>query len=126
MSAICLRRGTTGWRGFWGSDRRLDFEGVLQDVHWSFGLIGYFPTYTLGNLYAAQFMSQAQREIPDFSERLRTGDFSGLLGWLRSSIHSRGSRMTAAELVKEVTGEDLQAGYLMEYLERKFSEIYGL
>ena len=115
-----------GMERFLGIRPSSDFEGVLQDVHWSFGLIGYFPTYTLGNLYAAQFMSQAQREIPDFSERLRTGDFSGLLGWLRSSIHSRGSRMTAAELVKEVTGEALQAGYLMEYLERKFSEIYGL
>ena len=115
-----------GMERFLGIRPSSDSEGVLQDVHWSSGLIGYFPTYTLGNLYAAQFMRQAQREIPDLADRLRIGDFEGLLAWLRSSIHARGSRLTAAELVKEVTGEDLQAGYLMEYLERKFGEIYGL
>ena len=101
-------------------------QGVLQDVHWSFGLIGYFPTYTLGNLYAAQFLCQARQEIPDLDDHVRIGDFACLLSWLREKIHTSGSRLTASELVAEVTGEPLTSDYLMQYLESKYGDLYNL
>jgi carboxypeptidase Taq len=115
-----------GMRRSLGIDPPTAAQGVLQDVHWSFGLIGYFPTYTLGNLYAAQFLHQARQEIADLDERVRSGDFASLLSWLRTNIHSSGSRLTATELVKQVTGEPLTSEYLMEYLESKYCGLYGV
>ena len=103
-----------------------DAEGVLQDIHWSLGLIGYFPTYTLGNLYGAQFYRRACADLGDLPGQIRRGELSGLLGWVRENIHSRGSRLTASELVQEVTGEPLRVDYLMEYLEGKYRPLYGL
>ncbi len=103
-----------------------DAEGVLQDVHWSFGLMGYFPTYALGNLYAAQLFRQAQKDLPDLSEQIGQGQLLGLKKWLNQKVHERGSRVTAAELVEEVTGEPLKAEYFSEYLRSKFGELYGL
>ena len=103
-----------------------DAVGVLQDVHWSLGLIGYFPTYSLGNLYAAQFFSRAQVEMPDLMDQVGQGQLLGLRQWLRKKIHRRGKRLTAQELVEEVTGEPLRVDFLMEYLEGKFGELYDL
>lgn len=101
-------------------------RGVLQDTHWSVGLIGYFPTYTLGNLYAAQFFAQAQKEMPELMERVAQGELRGLKTWLNEKIHARGRRVTASELVREVTGQPLSADCFMAYLEGKFGELYGL
>ena len=103
-----------------------DAEGVLQDIHWSVGLIGYFPTYSLGNLYGAQFYRRACADLDDLPGQIRRGELSGLLGWQRESIHSRGCRLTASELVQEVTGEPLRVDYLIEYLAGKFRPLYGL
>jgi carboxypeptidase Taq len=103
-----------------------DAVGVLQDVHWSLGLIGYFPTYTLGNLYAAQFFSRAQVEMPDLMDQVRQGQLLELRQWLKKKIHQRGKRSTAGELVEEVTGELLRVDFLMEYLEGKFGELYDI
>lgn len=103
-----------------------DTLGCLQDVHWSFGLIGYFPTYTLGNLYAAQFWVQISRDIPDLDKRMAKGDFAPLLAWLRKNIHQHGRRYRAAELCQRVTGRPLSADPLMAYLEGKLRPIYGL
>lgn len=101
-------------------------RGVMQDVHWSGGHLGYFPTYTLGNLYAAQFFARAQRELGDLEEMSACGDFAPLLGWLREKIHSQGSRFWPRALLREVTGEDLQPQYLVRYLWRKFGALYDL
>lgn len=103
-----------------------DAEGVLQDVHWSFGLMGYFPTYTLGNLYGAQFFHQAQQDLPDLEAQIGRGEFGGLKTWLNEHIHARGSRLTASELVQEVTGEKLNSAYFTDYLAAKFGALYGL
>jgi carboxypeptidase Taq len=103
-----------------------DARGCLQDVHWSAGLIGYFPTYTLGNLYAAQFFAQAKDDIGDLDSEFAKGDFSHLLGWLRKNIHSHGQRYRAEDLVKLVTGQPLSHKPLMEYLNAKFGELYGI
>ncbi|MBI93009.1 MAG: carboxypeptidase M32 [Gemmatimonadaceae bacterium] len=103
-----------------------DAEGVLQDIHWSGGLMGYFPTYTLGNLYAAQFFVQAREDLGDLDEQFDRGDTATLLRWLRENIHSQGRRLTATELVTQVTGRPLGIDDLMNYLEGKFGELYDL
>lgn len=101
-------------------------QGVLQDVHWSFGLMGYFPTYTLGNLYAAQFFHQAQQDLPDLVAQIGCGELGQLKAWLNEKVHGRGSRVTAGELVAEVTGKPLSADYFTDYLEAKFADLYSL
>ena len=103
-----------------------DAQGVLQDVHWSFGLLGYFPTYTLGNLYAAQFFARAQEDMPGLMEQVAEGELAPLKRWLNENIHARGRRSTAGELVQEVTGEALSAEYFIDYLEGKFKPLYSL
>lgn len=101
-------------------------SGVLQDVHWSAGLIGYFPTYTLGNLYAAQLFQAAGKELGSLEEMIGAGEFAPLLGWLRKNIHSHGRRLRPRALVQQATGEEPDAAYLIAYLNEKFGEVYGL
>ncbi len=103
-----------------------DAEGCLQDVHWSEALIGYFPTYTLGNLASVQLFEAAQKAHPTIKDDMRSGDFSKLLGWLRENIHSHGSRYTPHELITKATGEALSAKAYVAYLDKKFSSIYGV
>jgi carboxypeptidase Taq len=101
-----------------------DAKGCLQDIHWSSGAIGYFPTYTLGNLYAAQFFEQAGRDIGDLDSQFARGEFGPLLGWLRERIHSQGKKYRATELVQKITGRPLSAGPLLDHLKRKAAELY--
>ncbi len=101
-------------------------DGVLQDVHWSAGLFGYFPTYTLGNIYAAQFFARAAEEVGGLDERFARGEFSPFLQWLRDNIHSQGSRYRPRDLVRRVTGEGLNSRFLQDYLNSKFKDLYGL
>ena len=99
---------------------------MLQDTHWSCGLLGYFPTYTLGNLYAAQFFHQAHQDLPDLEAQIAQGELGPLKTWLNKKIHARGARSTASELVEEVTGAKLSADYFIDYLWEKFGALYGL
>ncbi len=101
-----------------------DAEGVLQDVHWSFGAIGYFPTYALGNLYGAQFYSKMNRDLGGIDSMMERGDFRKILRWLRETIHQYGSTYTAEELCIHATGESLNPDYFIRYLEKKYSSIY--
>ncbi len=103
-----------------------DRLGCLQDVHWGMGAIGYFPTYTLGNLYAAQLWGAIRREIPDLEEEMARGEFGRLLNWLRTHVHHFGRQLTAAELCERATGEPLSAAPFVAYLRAKFGELYGL
>ncbi|MEZ5359132.1 MAG: carboxypeptidase M32 [Candidatus Zixiibacteriota bacterium] len=103
-----------------------DSNGCLQDVHWSAGLMGYFPTYALGNIYAAQFFVKAKKDIPDLEKKFEGGDFITLREWLRENIHKHGLRYRANNLCKRITGENLSHLPLMEYLNKKFTDIYGL
>jgi carboxypeptidase Taq len=103
-----------------------DSLGVLQDVHWSGGMIGYFPTYSLGNLYSAQFFAAARRDIPALDDEMSRGEFSSLLRWLREKIHIHGKFYSARELVKNATGEPLNSKYFAAYITKKYSEIYEL
>jgi carboxypeptidase Taq len=101
-------------------------KGCLQDIHWSMGGLGYFPTYTLGNLYAAQFMEQARRDLGDLDGQFRAGRFQGLKGWLNDKIHRHGQRYRSAELCQRVTGRPLSHQPLMAYLRGKYGPLYGL
>lgn len=100
--------------------------GVLQDVHWSSGLIGYFPTYALGNLVSAQLWEAVQREIPDLESLMEHGEFSPLLSWLREKIHRHGTKYEPQTLIQQVTGSKIDPQPYMRYLEGKFGKIYGL
>lgn len=100
-------------------------SGVMQDIHWSGGAIGYFPSYALGTLYAAQFYAKAEKDLGNLEEIFETGDFSTFLAWFRKKIHSQGSRYVPHELAKQVTGEDLNPDYLLSYLNRKHGRLYG-
>ncbi len=101
-------------------------QGPLQDIHWSGGMIGYFPTYSLGNFFAAQLFEQALKEMPDLYSRFERGDFQPLLGWLREKVHQHGRKFTLDELAVRITGEKLQTRSYIKYLKEKFSEIYDL
>jgi carboxypeptidase Taq len=96
-----------------------DRRGCLQDIHWAAGAIGYFPTYTLGNLYAAQLWETLTAEIGDLEAQLERGEFSGLVAWLRRNIHAHGRRHTAEELCRSLTGRPLDPQALISYLSRK-------
>lgn len=102
-----------------------DALGVLQDVHWSYGSIGYFATYALGNLIAAQLWQKANQDIPDLTDQIRCGDFSGLLGWSRDRIHRHGSKFEPQELVMMATGSKIDPAPYLAYLTEKYSAIYG-
>lgn len=101
-------------------------DGCLQDIHWSMGVLGYFPTYALGNLYAAQLYVTAERQLGDLPDQIRRGDFAPLLGWLRDNIHQYGRRFRPADLVERVTGRPLSIEPFLEYVRARFSPLYGL
>lgn len=103
-----------------------DLAGVLQDVHWSSGSFGYFPTYSLGNLFAAQFFETADRELGGLDAQFARGEFAPLLEWLRTKIHHIGRCYTATELIERVTGRPLSHEPLLAHLHRKFSPLYGI
>jgi carboxypeptidase Taq len=101
-----------------GAKPTFDREGLLQDVHWSHGMFGYFPTYTLGSLYAAQLAEAYAREHP-LEEEIRRGAFGGLLGWLRSNVHRAGQRFSAEDIVDRATGKGLDAAAFFRHIEAK-------
>jgi carboxypeptidase Taq len=103
-----------------------DARGVLQDIHWSFGGLGYFPTYTLGNLIASQLWEKIRQDLPDLDHSIAAKDFQPLLGWLRSHIHQHGAKFEPMELLERVTGRRLTAEPYLAYLRTKFGEIYAL
>lgn len=101
-------------------------DGILQDVHWSAGLIGYFPTYTLGNLYAAQLMLAAQRDLGDLNQLFAHGDFNPLLQWLRHQVHAHGGCYQPMELIRNACGSPLSHQPLLDYLRDKLYAVYDI
>ena len=102
-----------------------DALGCLQDVHWSHGSFGYFPTYTLGNLYSAQFFEAANREAGPLEAQFEKGEFAPLRKWLNEKIHSQGQRYRAGDLCRQATGKELSADHFLSYLGGKFGRLYG-
>ncbi len=103
-----------------------DGEGVLQDVHWAGGSFGYFPSYALGYIYAAQFRATMRKELTNYDELLKTGNLLPIKGWLNNNIHQYGKLKKPLEILNDVTGEGLKADYLIQYLEEKYRMIYNL
>lgn len=101
-----------------------DANGCLQDVHWAHGLVGYFPTYALGNLYAAQMMEVAERDLPALWDDVGNGQFGGLLEWLRSHVHRVGRRRLPGQLIEDISGRPLEAAPYLEYLRTKYGSLY--
>ncbi len=97
-----------------------DRQGCLQDVHWSMGSFGYFPTYMLGNIYSAQIVQAAQKTIPNYTNEIASGNLAPLHSWLDQNIYCHGRAYTAQELIKKVTGDSILAAPLVNYLEDKF------
>lgn len=100
--------------------------GVLQDIHWSGGAFGYFPSYSLGNIYAAQLENTLRKEIPDYKQRVQQGDFSELRAWLTERVYKHGKMLTPGEIMTAATGEEINAEYLISYLENKYRTIYEI
>ncbi|WP_346318997.1 carboxypeptidase M32 [Chitinophaga sp. YIM B06452] len=103
-----------------------DLHGILQDIHWSHGSFGYFPTYSLGSFYAAQLYSAAKKQVPGLENDIASGVYDKLLHWLRENIHRHGRFWTSNELCEKVTGEKLDFRYFLEYATEKFGGIYNL
>jgi carboxypeptidase Taq len=103
-----------------------DSGGCLQDIHWSCGLFGYFPTYTLGNLYAAQLFSRANAELGDLTSAFAQGDFAPLLNWLREKVHHQGRRYRSARLIEHATGAPPSPKPLIDALREKYGALYQL
>lgn len=114
------------YKDFLGIEVTSDVKGVLQDIHWAEGLLGYFPTYSLGSFYAAQFFAKAQLEIPSLPDSIEKGDMKPLLDWLRHNIHQYGRKYTSRQLCERITGEPLNLRFFMEHARKKYSAVYQL
>jgi len=114
------------FKSYFGITPLDEAEGCFQDVHWSAGLVGYFPTYALGNLFAAQFFAKAEEELGNLDEMFARGEFAPLKNWLREKIHQQARRYPAKKLAEVVTGKPLSHEPMMKYLKEKYSPLYGL
>jgi carboxypeptidase Taq len=103
-----------------------DALGVMQDVHWSSGLIGYFPTYALGNLVSVQLWEKMQADMPDMDEQIERGEFGNILGWLREKVHRHGAKYKPQDLIQRVTGSKINPQPYVRYLKNKFGTVYNL
>ncbi|MGL4595885.1 MAG: carboxypeptidase M32 [Bacteroidia bacterium] len=113
------------YNDYLGIDVPTDAEGCLQDVHWSHGSFGYFPTYSLGSFYAAQFYAAAEKAIPDLEQQIERGELLPLRAWLRENIHQYGKQYSARELCERISGQPLQFSYFMAYARKKYAHLYG-
>ena len=105
-------------------DVKDDNSGALQDVHWSHGSFGYFPTYSLGSFYASQFFSAAKTQLGNLDDDISNGNFLPLLNWLRKNIHGKGRTFTSEELCLQVTGKTLDVTHFTDYILQKYQLIY--
>ena len=114
------------YRTYLGVTPKDDKTGVLQDVHWSHGSFGYFPTYTLGSFYAAQFFDQATKDIKGLPEQITNGELATLLHWLREKVHRHGRRYNSQELCEQITGQKLDPAFFMRYITQKYAGVYNM
>ena len=114
------------FKDYFGLDVPNDTLGVLQDVHWSAGLIGYFSTYALGNLIAGQLWEKAHSDVPDLDDQIAAGELSGLREWLRENVHRHGAKFSSAELLERVVGAPIAVAPFIGYLKVKLGDVYGL
>ncbi len=124
--ALAVKDLPAAWNA--GMEQRLgirpanDAEGCLQDIHWAVGSFGYFPSYALGAVIAAQLYEGLRRDMPDLDAQIARGEFTGLFSWLRSNVHAIGAKVTVNELLKTATGKPLSAAAFVRYVESKYLE----
>jgi carboxypeptidase Taq len=111
------------YREYLGIRPSHDGEGCLQDVHWSYGSFGYFPTYSFGSFYAAQLHAALKRDLPDLDGIVAHGEFGSILKWLREKVHVHGKRHSSEEVLTRVTGEGLNVSHFMGYVRAKYAEL---
>jgi carboxypeptidase Taq len=112
------------YQGYLGVIPETHAKGILQDVHWAGGDFGYFPSYALGYMYAAQFKHKMMADIPEFDRLVEKGEFAEIIQWLKQNVHVHGKRKKPLEIIREVTGEDLNVQYLIDYLTNKYDKLY--
>ena len=112
------------YKEYLGVEPTSDKVGVLQDMHWSDGSFGYFPSYALGNLYGAQMLNEMLKDFPNVYDEIAEGDLGAVDEWLKENVHECGNLYDPSDLIKRITGEELQAKYFIEYLDNKYKEIY--
>ena len=100
--------------------------GILQDIHWSHGSFGYFPTYTLGNIYAAQLYNTATQELPKLNDDIAHGNLLPLREWLKQKIHRPGMTHSPAQLIEHITGKPISTNYFLTYIRNKYNPLYSL
>ena len=111
---------------FFGLTPPNDRKGVLQDVHWSGGMLGYFPTYALGNLISAQVWEKMNAQLPDVDAQIEKGNFAEILSWLQENIYRHGAKFEPQDIVQRVTESKIRPEPYMNYLNHKYSEVYDL
>jgi carboxypeptidase Taq len=102
-----------------------DSEGVMQDTHWGLGYFGYFPSYALGNIYSGQILAKLKRDMPDWKERFGKGDFLSIRQWLTKNVHDYGNLYDPQDLMKKIAGEEIRVKPFLDYLNEKYSGLYG-
>jgi carboxypeptidase Taq len=112
-------------RGYFGLTPKNDAQGVLQDIHWAYGMIGYFPTYAIGNLLSAQLFNKLASEVPGTGALIEKGEFKPVLAWLGKNVHAHGRKYLPEELVKKAAGSELKVEPFIDYIRNKYSKIYG-
>ena len=113
-------------KSFLGLDVPNDAKGVLQDIHWSSGQLGYFPTYSLGNIISCQIWEKALEAMPDLYSQFERGEFMALREWLRENLHRHGRKFTPKETMEKVVGGPIQVAPYIRYLSEKAKDIYGI
>jgi carboxypeptidase Taq len=113
-------------KDYLGVDVPDDGSGVLQDVHWSAGLIGYFSTYALGNMIAGQLWRQVHEDVPDIDQQIAAAELGGLRSWLVENVHRHGSKFTTSELLGRVVGREIEVEPFVSYLKAKMATVYGI
>jgi carboxypeptidase Taq len=108
-----------------GIDIENDSEGLMQDIHWSGGMFGYFPSYALGNIYGGMLLEKMNKDLPEWKTSIRAGKFTPVKDWLITNVHSKGDLYNPADLVRKVTGRDISIDPFIAYLNKKFGDIYG-
>jgi carboxypeptidase Taq len=123
---IAVKDAPAAWNAriheFLGVEVPDDAHGILQDIHWSIGLFGYFPTYQLGNVMSVQIWRRAESELGDLEAQFAQGEFAALREWLKENVYRHGSRYPPQELLRRVTGSEIDVGPYLEYLRAKFAQ----
>jgi carboxypeptidase Taq len=114
------------YKDYLGINIENDSEGVMQDTHWASGLYGYFPSYALGNIYSGQILATMEKDISNWRKQIEKGNFSLVRNWLIKNVHSNGNLYDPPELIRKITGKELNVKPYLNYLQEKYSELYGL